>query len=87
VDVSGKEAAEIPLQFSKNHGGEIPSEPDPQTHVERPITQYYQVTVQFDEPDDAIQPGVMSRAKIIVEPKTLWWRLWRYLATTFNIGL
>jgi putative peptide zinc metalloprotease protein len=87
VSVSGKEATEVPPQFSKNHGGEIVTEPDPQRQVEKPVNQLYLVTVEFTEKDQGIQPGVMSRCKIIVEPKTLFWRLRRYLAMTFNLGL
>jgi multidrug resistance efflux pump len=87
VGVSGKEATEIPLQFSKNHGGDVVTEPLPEGRGEKPINQLYLVTVDFTEMDDGIQPGVMSRCKIIVEPKTLFWRLRRYLSNTFNLGL
>ena len=87
VGVSGKEATEIQPQFSKNHGGEIVTEPDPQTRGEKPTEQLYQVTIDFTELDRGIQPGVMSRCMIVVEPKTLFWRLRRYLANTFNLGL
>lgn len=87
VGVSGKEATEIPLQFSKNYGGEVVTEPLPDGKGEKPVNQLYLVTVEFVELDDAIQPGVMSRCKILVEPKTLFWRLRRLLANTFDVGL
>jgi len=87
VGVSGREAQEIPLQFSKNHGGEIVTEPLPDGKGEKPVNQLYLVTVAFEETDAGIQPGVMSRCKIVVQPKTLFWRLRRFLAITFDVGL
>jgi len=68
-------------------GGEIPTVQDPQTGIETPEMQHYQVMVGFDRLTPVVHPGVRGRVKIEAGSETLWWRFRRYLATTFNWGL
>jgi putative peptide zinc metalloprotease protein len=85
--ISAVEAKEIPPQLSARAGGDIPTQTDPQTQAEVPQMQHYPIAVSFDEIDDAVHPGTLGRVKIESAPHTLWWRLNRYLRTTFNWGL
>lgn len=88
VDVSSKEAEDVPQQMSQKAGGEVVTQQDPETHRERPQTQQYVVTVRIDDADPRIiQAGVMGRVKLHGEPRTLFWRLKRHMATTFNLPL
>ncbi len=93
-EISAVEAKEVPPQLSNKAGGDVPTQQDPQSKVEKPQTQHYliAVSINLDEMRDArmrraIQPGVMGRVKIEAEPQTLYRRLHRYLATTFGWGL
>ncbi len=85
--ISSVEAREIPPQLSARAGGDVPTQPDPQTNAEVPTTQHYLIAVDFDEMDEAFHPGTLGRVKIECESHTLWWRLRRYMRTTFNWGL
>jgi putative peptide zinc metalloprotease protein len=87
-EVSLLDAKEIPPQLSYKAGGDVVTQQDPESKAERPQQQHYVIAVDFDEPDSAvIHPGVMGRVKISAEPRTLWWRLYRYVRTEFNLGL
>ncbi len=85
--ISSVEAREIPPQLSARAGGDVPTQPDPRTQAEVAQTQHYLIAVDFDEIDDAFHPGSLGRVKIECTSHTLWWRLHRYLRTTFNWGL
>jgi putative peptide zinc metalloprotease protein len=82
------DAKEIPPQLSYKAGGEVVTEQDPESKAERPQQQHYVIAVRFDNPDPAlIHPGVLGRVKISGEPRTLWWRLYRYVRSNFGLGL
>ncbi|MER3415125.1 MAG: hypothetical protein C4297_02805 [Gemmataceae bacterium] len=88
-DISAIEAREIPPQLSNRSGGEVPTQPDPEKPLvsEKPQRQLFLVSVVLSDADEAVHPGVLARVRVDVERHTLWWRLQRYLATTFNWGL
>jgi putative peptide zinc metalloprotease protein len=85
--VAVHDAKDIPPQLSYKAGGDVVTEQDPESKVERPQQQHYVISVRFDDVDPAMHAGVLARVKISAKPRTLGWRLWRYLRTTFNIGL
>ncbi len=86
-EIAAVEAKDVPPQLSNKAGGEIPTQEDPEEKVLRPQRQHYLVSVRFDEVEDCMHPGVLGRVKIEVGNYTLYWRIRRYLATTFNVGL
>jgi putative peptide zinc metalloprotease protein len=89
--ISGTEAKAVPLALTNKVEGNIATQTDSETRLEVPQTQHYLVTLRFESSErdhlGAIHPGVMARVKIIAAPQTLWWRIHRYLARTFNLGL
>lgn len=86
-EIAAVEAKDVPPQLSNKAGGEIPTQEDPEQKVLKPQRQHYLVSVRFDEVADCMHPGVLGRVKIDVGNYTLYWRVRRYLATMFNIGL
>ncbi|GBD35406.1 hypothetical protein HRbin36_00518 [bacterium HR36] len=86
-EISAVEAKDVPPQLSNKAGGEIPTQEDPEQKTLKPQRQHYLVSVRFDEVEDCMHPGVLGRVKIEVGNYTLYWRVRRYLATMFNIGL
>ncbi|HMO37584.1 MAG TPA: HlyD family efflux transporter periplasmic adaptor subunit, partial [Gemmatales bacterium] len=86
--IANKETTEIPNPLSSKYGGDVPTETrqveGEQRQVERPQSQRFMVTVDLDEMDAAIHPGVMGRVKVLVPPRTLAWRFYRYMNATWN---
>ncbi|MFO0925507.1 MAG: hypothetical protein U0736_00490 [Gemmataceae bacterium] len=78
------DAADIPPALTGRAGGEVATQQDPQTRQERPQTQQYLVAVRLTRPGRQLHPGGMVRVQIDGEPKTLAWRLQRWLALTFD---
>ena len=86
-EIARVEANNIPPQLSSQAGGDVATLADPVARQETPRNQHYLITVQLPRPNRTFHPGVLGRAEIEVEPQTLWQRVYRYLATTFNWGL
>lgn len=86
--IANKETSEIPHQLSTKYGGDVPTESKQaegeQRQIEQPQSQHFMVTLELDEHDAAIHPGVMGRVKVMVPPRTLAWRFYRYLNSTLN---
>jgi putative peptide zinc metalloprotease protein len=87
TEIAQVEAGLIPQQLSSKVGGDVATRQDTASRLEKPVDQHYLVAVRFAGADATIQPGVLGRARVEVASQTLWWRLRRYLATTFNWGL
>jgi putative peptide zinc metalloprotease protein len=90
--IAPQDSKDIPPQLSYKAGGDVPTQQDPESKMERPQQQQYVIAVRFDpvegeEKDPPIHPGVMGRVKISAKPQTLGWRLYRYLRTNFSLGL
>ena len=85
--ISQVEAKNVPAALSSKVAGDIPTQHDPVTNTDKPLGQHYLVTVQLRTIEGVIHPGVLGRVKIEVEPRSLSWRLRRYLGTTLNWGL
>ncbi|MBL8821051.1 MAG: efflux RND transporter periplasmic adaptor subunit [Planctomycetia bacterium] len=88
TSIANKETAEIPYQLSSKYGGDVATETkaleSEQRQVERPQSQHFMVTINLDELSPAIHPGVMGKVKVMVPPRTLAWRFYRYLNSTLN---
>ena len=56
--------------------------------VARPLSPIFEAVVPLpEEADDLLRIGLVGRAKITTAPRTLWSRLYRYVAHTFNFEL
>ncbi|HQR06972.1 MAG TPA: HlyD family efflux transporter periplasmic adaptor subunit [Gemmatales bacterium] len=88
TSIANKETNEIPHQLSTKYGGDVATETKQaegeQRQIERPQSQHFMVTVDLDEFDKSIHPGVMGRVKVVVAPRTLAWRFYRYLNSSLN---
>jgi len=88
TEIATSETKEVPAQFSSKSGGDVATETKHDEssgrQIERPQSQVFTVTVDLDEMDEAIHPGVMGRVKVICPNRTLAWRFYRYLNSTFN---
>jgi len=88
TSIANRETNEIPHQLSTKYGGDVATETKQsegeQRQIERPQSQHFMVTVDLDEHDNSIHPGVMGRVKVMVTPRTLAWRFYRYLNSTLN---
>jgi putative peptide zinc metalloprotease protein len=88
MTIADAEAKEVPPQLSFKAGGDIATQHDEATRQERPQSQHYIIAVKIEPPIyEGIHAGVMGKVRIVAPPRTVWWRVNRYLATTFNWGL
>lgn len=79
---------ESPVHLSSLKGGPLPTQMSPDG-VGRPIAPVFDAFVPLpeDDPHGLLRIGLIGRAKITTEPRTLWNRLYRYAARTFNFDL
>lgn len=85
--VAPADAKDIPAALSHHAGGDVSTRRDPGTSAEAPTSQQYVVTVELRDAPVMIQPGVRGRVRLDAGSHTVWWRVQRYLATTFGWGL
>jgi hypothetical protein len=78
------DAREIPVQLSHRLGGEVASRHDAVSNTERPDKQQFLVSAKLEDIDDRLQVGTLGQVRIEVGAQTGWWRLHRYLGSTFH---
>jgi len=85
--VAPEDLKSSPVHLSSLHGGGLPTKMD-DSGVARPIGLVFEAVVPLPEDDrDLLRIGLVGRAKITTEPRTLGSRLWRYFSRTFNFEL
>jgi putative peptide zinc metalloprotease protein len=79
---------QTPVHLSSLSGGPVPTQMSPDG-VGRPLTPAFDalVPLPFEDPHGLLRVGLVGRAKITTKPRTLWDRLYRYAARTFNFEL
>ncbi len=87
VDAISAHAMEVGrTRLGTRAGGEVPTKVD-RTGVERPVAPSFQGCVILEDEEGLMQIGLRGRAKIHVAPQSLGYRLWRWVARTFNFTL
>src|SRR3954451_16117166 len=86
--VSAENLKVSPTHLSSLHGGDLPTKMDPGGQP-RPLSTIYDVKVPLPEndPHHLLRIGLVGKAKITVRRSTLWERLVRYAAHTFNFEI
>ncbi len=87
IKIEENEMDAIPLQLSTNHGGDIPTEADPETGQETPNKAKYRAIVLLDNAEGFMQVGMTGQAKIHTPPQTLARRAVRFINETFSFTL
>jgi putative peptide zinc metalloprotease protein len=77
----------VPQRLAKKSGGDVDTQMDAQSGIERPASTAYQARVPMDDPDGKYQIGLRGQARIYTDWVPLGTRLWRLLAHTFNFKL
>jgi putative peptide zinc metalloprotease protein len=88
VQRGSKTVTETPTHLSSLQGGPLPTQMG-RDGVPRPLSPVFDALVPLPEedPHGLLRIGLVGRAKIHVKPRTLWDRLYRYAARTFNFEL
>jgi putative peptide zinc metalloprotease protein len=81
------DAKTIPLPLSNKGGGPLPVKQTANPNEISPQTQQYLVTVELPQPDDAIVPGTLVRAKIHCKWQTGAWWVWHAISSAFDLSL
>jgi putative peptide zinc metalloprotease protein len=86
--VSTEDLKTSPSHISSLHGGPLASKMDP-SGVARPMNPIFEAVVPLPEkdPNNLLRLGLIGKAKITTAPRTLFSRLYRYAAHTFNFEL
>jgi hypothetical protein len=87
TQIAQVEAKNVPPQLSSHAGGDVPTQQDPVSKAENPYQQHYLCAVRLHAVDNVLQPGALGRVRIDAGSQTLWWRLRRYMGTTFGVNL
>jgi putative peptide zinc metalloprotease protein len=77
-------AEEIPPQLSNRVGGEVATRHDAAAGTEKPYRQHFLVTVRLRPSHELPHPGTLGQVRIDAGSETLWWRVRRFLASTFH---
>jgi putative peptide zinc metalloprotease protein len=77
-----------PTHLSSQNGGELPTQMTA-GGIARPLSPVFEAVVPLPEndPHGLLRIGLVGRAKIRTEPRTIAERLWRYVSRTFNFDL
>ena len=86
--VSTEDKKESPAHLSSLHGGPLASKMDG-SGIARPLNPIFEAIVSLPEqdPNNLLRLGLVGKAKITTTPRTLFSRLYRYAAHTFNFEL
>jgi putative peptide zinc metalloprotease protein len=89
--VAPKDTKVSPRHLSSQNSGELPTQISP-TGVAEPLNTVYDALVPLDKPLEndphrLLRVGLVGRAKIHTDPRTIGARVWRYLERTFNFEL
>jgi putative peptide zinc metalloprotease protein len=87
VRLPESDAKSIPLPLSNKGGGPLPVKQTANQNEISPQTQQYLVTVELPQPDDAIVPGTLVRAKIHCKWQTGAWWVWHAISSAFDLSL
>jgi putative peptide zinc metalloprotease protein len=75
-----------PPRLASTNGGPLPAQPNPDGTV-RPLNTSYQAEARLDNKLGLLRNGLIGRARIETEPRTIASRVGRYLMRTFNFDL
>jgi putative peptide zinc metalloprotease protein len=75
-----------PPRLASTNGGPLAAQQNPDGSV-RPLNTSYQAIARLDNPHGLLRNGLIGRARIEAAPRTLAWRLMRYLGRTFNFDI
>jgi putative peptide zinc metalloprotease protein len=86
-NVSSEDLKASPVRLSSLSGGDLPTKMD-DSGVPRPVGLVFEAVVPLPEDThDVLRIGLVGEAKITTAPRTLWSRIYRYVARTFNFEL
>jgi putative peptide zinc metalloprotease protein len=79
VDVASPRLASV-------NGGPMAAQQNPDGSL-RPLSTSFEAIARLNDPQGLLRNGLIGTARIEVEPRTIMWRVWRYLGRTFNFEL
>jgi putative peptide zinc metalloprotease protein len=87
-DVAQDDVKMTPTHLSSLNGGEVPTQMTA-AGVPKPLSTVFDAIVPMPEhdPHGLLRIGLVGKAKIHADPRTIWSRFWRYLSKTFNFDL
>jgi len=83
---TSEELTVAPPRLASTNGGPLPAQPNPDGTV-RPLNTSYQAEARLDNSHGLLRNGLIGMARIEAQPRSLFWRLKRYIGRTFNFEL
>jgi multidrug efflux pump subunit AcrA (membrane-fusion protein) len=84
TEVSQVQASNIPTALASRTGGDVPTQQDPEARTDQPCQPHYLCVVRLQAVDPVLHAGALGRVRVEAAAETLWWRLRRFLATSFG---
>jgi putative peptide zinc metalloprotease protein len=81
------EAKEVPMALTNRGGGPLAIKQGDNPNKFAPQNQVYLIGIDFEDPDQAVCPGMLAQVKVHNEYRTCAWWVWRTLSATFDLGL
>jgi putative peptide zinc metalloprotease protein len=75
-----------PPRLASTNGGPLAAQPNPDGTL-KPLNTSYQAIARLDNPQGSLRNGLIGQARVEATPRTLFWRLMRYLGRTFNFDI
>jgi putative peptide zinc metalloprotease protein len=80
------ELTSAPPRLASTNGGPLAAQPNPDGTL-KPLNTSYQAVVRLNDPHGMLRNGLIGWARIEAAPRTLAWRIMRYLSRTFNFEI
>jgi putative peptide zinc metalloprotease protein len=80
------ELTSVPPRLASTNGGPLAAQPNPDGTL-KPLSTSYQAVARLNDPHGMLRNGLIGRARIETQPRTLAWRIMRYLGRTFNFEI
>lgn len=84
--IADEQMESVSPRLASTSGGAVPAQHDPNGSV-KPLSTSYQAEVRLDNSLGLFRNGLTGTARIQTQPRTLAWRMWRYIKRTFNFDL
>jgi putative peptide zinc metalloprotease protein len=84
--LAADEMATAPARLASTNGGPLAVQPE-QDGTLTPLNTSYRATARVNDPYGMLRNGLIGQARIETRPRTLAWRIMRYLGRTFNFDI
>jgi putative peptide zinc metalloprotease protein len=87
ISMPDRHEENVPVALTSRGGGPIATKPSQNPNASEPVAQTYLITVEINEPDGTMIPGVQAKVKIHLRWRSAAWWCGQKIASALEIGL